>query len=265
MGQDRGVWARLWGSGWRVDAYRDAAAGRVRSLVGYLGALVAMATSLTTVQTQLALAQAVRSFNTEKLWERNLPEIEIKHGEVSSPVPQPFTLERDGFVFILDTTGTTTDLDPSVRQGLLLTKTDLFLRRRRAVRETRRYALEEFPDVVLNQTTVGQMLDVIKAWAWLAVGLFVFLWLWVAKLFQVLCWSLLGLLVNAASGRSLRYGALFNIGVLALTVPWAFDLLKDALHWTHWVLPWLSMGMYVGYLIWGIAVQPHPERVVSPA
>jgi hypothetical protein len=138
----------------------------------------------------------------------------------------------------------TTRLDEQATAGILVTEREIVVRQRRRAHETRTYALDEFPDMVLNQQTIEVWLSALVAWGWIVVAVGLTLWLWIAKLFQVLFWSLLGLAVNAISGRSLRYGAIVNIGILALTV---------------------SLAMYLSYYTWGILVQPKPtETAVSP-
>ena len=114
--------------------------------------------------------------------------------------------------------------------------------------------------MLLNQTTVERFLNVIQASAWCIVAFVMMGWFWIAKLFQVLFGSVFGLLMNACTKRSLRYGVLFNIGILALTVPFAFDMIKDAAGWHHWMLPYMSVAIYLGYVAWGILVQPKPQR-----
>jgi len=204
----------------------------------------------------------VREFKETRYWEKNFPEIRITDGKVSSPVEQPFTFEEDDFVFILDTRDATKELDLSYRNGILLTRTDLIYRSRPG--ETRHYSLEKFPNLILNQATVERFLQLIRNWTWVVTAFFLTIWFWIAKLIQVLFWSLLSLVVNAITKRSLPYRALFNIGVLALTVPFAFDLVKDTLGLRAPGLGWISLALYVGYLIWGILVQSKPVQSDLP-
>lgn len=256
------MWNRLWRSAWDGQVYQEAAAGRVGGSLGYLTLLVLLATVVTTFQVQTAFSRSVWQFKQSKQWEKNLPEIQLTQGKVSSPVQQPYRLEQEGFVFILDTTGAITDLDPKYQEGILLTKTDLTYRRQRGVQETRRISLEGLPDFTLNQSTVEQLLDRIRAWVWLVAAVVLFLWWWTVKLLKVLFWSLLGLLVSAVSKRSLSYRAIFNIGVLALTISLAFDLITGGLGLRAQGLGFISLALYVGYLIWGILVQPKPTEAI---
>lgn len=253
----------LWRSAYSADAYREIAAGGMGKAFAYLALLVAIGTLAFTAAAQIGVNRAVAEFTRSRLWEQHLPEIRVAGGKVSSPAPQPFVKEIDKFVFVLDTTGATTDLDPKYEQGVLVTESEILVRRMRGVRETRRYALDQVPDVVLNQANVEQVLGRIGQWAWLAVGIAVWVWLWIAKLVQVLFWSLLGLAFNAIGKRGLGYGALFRIGVLALTVPLVYDLLISVLGWSRGVSGLISLGLYLGYLGWGILAQPPPAESVA--
>jgi len=261
MAARMGLWARLWGSAWSADAYHDAAAGRVGRMLGYLALLITLATALITMRTHVAMVEALE---LAKPWVKaHVPEIHIAKGTASSPVAQPYVFEEKGVGFVLDTTGATTDLDPKYPRGVLLTKTELVYRR--SAIETRRYALAQLPDMVINEATIGRALDLAKSWLWLAIAVGVFLWLWMAKLLQVLCWSLLGLLVNALGKRSLRYGALWNIGILALTVPMAFDVVLVLTGARIPAQGLLSLALYLGYLVWGILSQPSSAEATASA
>lgn len=253
------TWSGLWRSAFDADVYRQASAASKRRVFGYLAVLLAIAAVVITVQAHVLFNQSARRFSDSQWWAKNLPEIRVEKGQASSPVEQPFVYEQGGFAFMLDTTGGTTELDAKYRQGVLLTKTELFLRRQRRGEETRRYSLAEMPDVTLNQTTLQGWLNLLATWGWIPVLVIMTVWLWVAKLLQVLLWSLVGLVVNAVSKRRLSYGAIFRIGVMALTVPLYVDLLKDIFGWAGWVPALLSLALYGVYVTWGVLVQPAPS------
>jgi hypothetical protein len=264
MAQRFGLWSRMWRSAWCAEAYRDAASRSVGSAFGYLAVLIAIAAAVTALVSQVRVGQAVAMFKAQRLWEAYLPEIRLTDGTVSSPVEQPFVRELDGTVLILDTTGQTTELDPQYEQGLLITEREIVLRRGRGVtQETRRYTLDRLPDLVLNQATAERFLDQVKAWTWVVVGLGMLIWLWIAKPVQVLVWSLLGVVVNAVAKRRLSYRAIFNVGVLALTVPLVFGLVRTGFGWISPWLWWLSLGLCAAYVVWGVLAQPEPAVATS--
>jgi hypothetical protein len=259
MAERLGLWSRVWGSAWNAAAYRDAAAGRVGRMIGYLAVLITIATVCLTIRAQVTLGQVLE---VAKPWVKaHIPEIQITKGTASSPVKQPYIWEEGGMGFVLDTTGATTNLAPKYERGVLLTKTELVYRQ--SPIETRRYELAQLPDMVINEATIGRVVDLAKSWLWLAIAVGLFLWLWIAKLFQVLFGSLLGLLVNALSKRALRYGALFNIGVLALTVSTAFDVVIGLTGARIPAQGLLSLALYLGYLAWGILSQPSAAEATA--
>ena len=265
MAQPFRVGSGLWRSAYSAEAYREIAAGGMGRAFGYLAVLIALATAVFTVAAQIGISRAVAEFKSSRLWEQNLPEIRLAGGKVSSPAQQPYVKEIKGTLFVLDTTGTTTDLDPKYEQGVLVTQSEVVVRRFRSIRETRRYALDQVSDMVLNQANIERILERVGQWAWLAVGIAVLIWLWIAKLIQVLFWSLLSLSVNAIAKRSLSYGTLFRIGVLALTVPLAYDVLVAVLGWTRAFSGLIALALYLGYLIWGILAQPEPAQAAPEA
>lgn len=61
--------------------------------------------------------------------EKHLPPITVRNGELSSTVEQPYTVADPQFVFILDTTGKVTRFDPQVRQGVLVMKDRVIIKR----------------------------------------------------------------------------------------------------------------------------------------
>ena len=246
------VWQRLWRSAYSAEAYRDVAGDRVPSLIGYLAVLITLVTVLSTMAAQIRISRLLDEFKPWLI--ESVPELRIQEGRVSSPVDQPYVWEMEAFGFVLDTTGATTELDPAYDEGVLLTETELIYRRSQF--ETRRYDVSEFPDVELNAQTWDQWIGAIKSWLWVPVAISTFLWLWVAKFLQVLFWSLLGLLAAAVTKRPLRYPALLNIGIYALTVPMVFELVAGGLGWLGGVAGLLSLVLYAAYLGWGIFVQP---------
>lgn len=242
----------LLGSAGSPEAYRDAASGGAGRMTGYLALLIAAATLVVTAQAQVA---AVAGLKQAGPWlKQRVPEIRIASGQASSPAAQPYVVEEESFGFVVDTTGATQDLDPKYTQGLLLTKTELIVRKSKV--ETRRYSLERMPDTVINAQAIDAIITTVKTWLWVAVAIGVFVGLWVMKLLQVVCWSVFGLLIKTITNRPLPYRALWNIGIYALTVPLAFDLVKGLFGWRMPGLGLLSLSLYAGYFVWGILVQP---------
>jgi hypothetical protein len=232
-------------------------------MLGYLALLALLAAAVTTANVSMHISRGITQFKATRWWDNNLPEIAIAGGKASSPVAQPYRKDFGDTVFILDTTGQTTGVEPGAPNTVLVTETQFLLRQSRRG-QTRVHDLNKFPDMVLNQANIEAWLDGVTRWLWAAIAVALFCWLWVMKLFQVLFWSILGLIVNAVSGRRLRYGALFNIGLLALTVPWIFDLVVLFAGTRARITNWVSFSLYIGYLVWGILAQPKATTSTSP-
>ena len=181
-----GFWERLGKSFWSRDAYQAVASSSVGSALGYLGLLSMLVAIVVAAQAQWAVGKGVGTFKQEKWWERNLPEIRIAKGKASSPAPQPFTYRyrndalKEEVVVIVDTTGQTTQLEPALAQGILLTDTKLIVRQnQRGMLQTREIPLERWPDMTINQVSLEQCFGTIATWTWLVVWLCI-VWLWSA-------------------------------------------------------------------------------------
>lgn len=261
MGMGAGILGRVWRSAYSVQAYREMAAESVGRIFGYLALLIAFATVIITISTHLTASRALEAMRP---WiKTHVPEMRISHGTLSSPVPQPYLWEQEGFGFVLDATGATVALDPKHNQGVLLTSSELIFRR--SPSETRRYAFAELPDLVVDGPRLDRWIDAIRAWLWLVVAIVTLAWLWTAKLLQVLFWSLIGLAVAALSKRRLRFSVLVNIGIYALTVSFVFDLVVGLLGWGGPALGLVSLALYGYYFGWGIFAQPVASDASPPA
>lgn len=242
------------GSLGRAEVYRQVAGARVARLLGYLTVLVTVVVAVQTVWVHVAVVRGLTEFGP---WlKERLPEIHVTNGQASSPAAQPYVWEGERFAFVLDTTGATTALEAKYAQGLLLTKTELLYRE--GPGRERRYSLAEVRSFALTAETMDRWIKLLQSWLWVVVAVVLWGWRWLTTILQVALWSLVGLLVNAISRRGLRYTALFNIGILALTAPLLFDTLAMIAGVAFPGLGLISLAIYAGYLIRGILVQPPP-------
>lgn len=255
MPQRFGVWSLLWKSPFSLEAWQDVGPGSFSRMWRYLALLISLAAIIVTIIVQVGMLRVVGNFKQQRWWERNLPDMRIANGQVTSSATQPYVREFDDFVFVLDTTGATGDLDPKYRNGILVKKQEVIIRRQRGAEEIRRFSLSEVPDFELNQASVEELLNRVLSWLWLVVLLGYMVWLWVAKPLQVLFWSLPLLIVNAVSGKRLPYKSLFNLGIYALTVPLIWDLIGMVAAPNQPWWGWVSVGIYVGYWSWGLLQQ----------
>lgn len=253
---------RFKASFWKKEAYKEVTTQRVGTMIVYLAILISVMTVLVTIRSHFAIGKLVEDFYLSDVWRTNqIPEVDIRDGHASSAVAQPYILQDEDFIFILDTTGQTQELDPDYEQGVLVTETEMIYRRSKF--EMRRYDLSEFPDFSLNRQSIEKWISDFRAWAWLIIAVSMFIFLWVAKALQLLFGALIGLLVCAITKRSLAFRSLINISILALTPPLVFDLLKDSFNLFSPWFSWLSVGIFAGYVTWGVLAQF--EVVVLPA
>lgn len=240
---------RVAGAFGRADAYRDAAGWSLGRTFGYAAILISVMTVIVTVKSHVALVQGLEQ---AKPWVRaHVPEIRIQDGKASSPVPQPYIQQGEEITFILDTTGQTTALEAP--RGLLLTATELIYKK--SAVETRRYSLAQIKALTITPPLVEAWMATAQKWLWVAVGLAAFAGLWIVSLVRVLFWSLLGLLVRAVFKRAVSYRGLFNVGVYALTGPMVLEAVPYMLAGIK-VPGLLFLAVYLGYVAWGVSVQP---------
>lgn len=187
---------------------------------------------------------------------QSIPEIKIENGTASSPVQQPFIIEKQDFVFVLDTTGKITSLD-NYKQGLLLAKNKLIMKSAKA--EGSGAEINEFDlarvakqliikagDIKKNEIAeltwsgkafsvtensikkLGAIILLIILPFSIIIGFVLFV---IAKLFHAAFFSLAGLIANRAMDAKLKYENLINICIYALTPPTLLSIAINLLFW----------------------------------
>ena len=244
---------------WSREAYRRAASASVPSMLWYLAGLITLTAIVVTFAVQPVLVQRLDQLEAWML--RYLPEFSIHHGVVTSAVPQPYVVKTKELVFTLDTTGQTTEVDPTYPYAVLLTRQQLVVRSPDGIDQR---DMSQLDGLVVDAPMIERVTEGLRSWIWVIVGLAAGIVLAAVRLGQILLGTLLMLLVSALLHRRLRYAALFNLGVYALTVPTLLDLLGvGSLGFPYaW---WLSCGVYAGYLIWAVLAQPVPAREIAPS
>ncbi|MBU4128561.1 DUF1189 domain-containing protein, partial [bacterium] len=111
---------KTWKSVTSFRFYKEIAFQKITKSIGYFFLFIFLITLVLSMKYSTALIQGMGEVSKE-LGDR-LPEIRIENGVVSTDVQEPFTIEEKDFIFIIDTTGKKTTIDPSCKQGILLTK-----------------------------------------------------------------------------------------------------------------------------------------------
>ncbi len=182
----------------------------------------------------------------------SLPEITVTHGEASSPVQQPYQVEAEGknFVFVLDTTGVIQEVPAQYPSGILVTKNHLIFKENAF--QKREYDLAQLSGVVLNKQTIQGLKRTLKILMvpLLVVGLFLYLFL--ARLIQVLFFSLISIVINLAGEIGLSYQSMFTIGIYALVPCSLLGTLVVLIGKPLLLFPAVYLSGYLTYLVIGI-------------
>ena len=183
-----------------------------------------------------------------------VPEIKIINGQTEVSVPQPYTVWKDeNFIVLIDTTGQYTSIDTAYKAGALLTRTKLIVKESEF--QSRQYELSQFPPFTVNKTTIEQWakIAVVVIWIGLPIGLFIYLI--VAKWFQIFLFSIFTMSLNNMMKTNLKYSQLLSIGIYALTAPIILDTIYAITGRPNPIFIWLYIGIYAIYLVMAIKSQ----------
>lgn len=196
--------------------YQTVARQPLAKSLRYFTLLILIASVLLSARYALVLSQVL---GEAEGWARqHLPEIRITKGKVQSPVSQPWRHAVDQlFVVILDTTGQTQEIPSEFAQGILLTQDRMILKRQPS--DIRSYDLSKIEAFRLNAEVLGEFRRKGKWFFWPLLWGGFFGYFLVGKFAQVLLFSGISLVTSRVSGRALPYGALLNIGLYAVTLP----------------------------------------------
>lgn len=163
--------------------------------------------------------------NTElPVFIEKIPNIEIKNGVASFDKPSPYIITDDETgkeIMIFDTTGKFTSLD-GLEAQLLLTQTK-FIYRKNAL-ETREYDLSSITEFQLTHEKIlswAQWGKYLSYLLYLVIIPFAFLY----RAFQVLIYSLIGLIFQAILQTHLSFQTIYRLCILAITPAFIADKL----------------------------------------
>lgn len=223
--------------------------------VKYFSLLILFVTVVLSVRFTFDVVKGLASFET---WSKtHLPDITIGKGVVSVNVPQPWKIEEEGFLAVIDTTGTIRDLDESHAQGVLLTRNQLILKR--GPYETRRYDLSRVDSFRFNADSVRRFR---KIGRWVIpplLAVILFIYFWVGKFSQIVFFSLISLLTNWFSKKNLSYGVLLTIGMYAITPPLLLLSLVTLLGVQVRFFDMMYLAAYAALLV-TVVLQVHPRK-----
>ena len=218
-----------------------------------------------TLLTLLALLPSAlnRVENLADWIDHHLPAFSIKDGHVTSAAPQPYRSDTENFAFILDTTGTTTQPDTNVLQGLLL-QSDGFVfwigntNSSTPVLRTQHSSLHGFPDGNVNGDYCRQL------FLWVGtpvVGLMLGGIALVIILGHAITFAGFAAIMERSAVRALNFRQLLNIAIYAATPATLVSAAFIALELESVNLWWLYLIVYGLYLIGGVAASREPAPV----
>ena len=238
----------LWRSVTSFRFYKEVASQKVSKSIGYFFLFIFLITLVLSMKRSTALIQGMDEVSKE-LRDR-LPEIRIEDGTVSTDAQEPFIIEEKDFIFIIDTTEKITTVDPSYKQGILLTRNKLI--HRQSEIETREYDLSKIKSFTVNREAMERWRKASSRFAFPFLVAILFPYYIVVKLIHILLFSLVALIVNAVTKANLKYENLFNISLFALTPP---VLLATIFTLVGFRIPFfglLYVAIYIFFLIRGI-------------
>ena len=234
---------KMWRSATSFRFYKEIAFQKVSKSIGYFFLFILLITLVLSMKFSNALIQGMGEVSKE-LGDR-LPEIRIEDGIVSTDAQEPFTIEEKDFIFVIDTTGRITAIDPSYKQGILLTKKKLFYKQSEI--ETREYDLSKIKSFTVNKEAMERWKKTFSRFAFPILLISLFSYFVVVKLIQIFLFSLIALIANTTTKANLKYENLFNISLFALTPPVLLATIFTLAG--LWIPPFWSIFLYVAIYI----------------
>lgn len=158
----------------------------------------------------------------------NVPKVTIKDGAISADVAQPYVRDLDGFAFIIDTTGRIKKIGNEYESGILVSKNQVSFKR--SEHRTEVYDVPAGEDeFVIDASLINFFINIGKYFIFPAVLIGVFAFYWIAIIIKIFFYSLISLILNRFFSAKLKYGALLNIGVYAVTLPFLLSIIVELL------------------------------------
>jgi hypothetical protein len=194
-----------------------------------------------------------------------VPEIILKDGQASLSVKQPFFItipDAPDPVAILDTTGKVTSLDGYPKTSLLLTKTELIMRK--SGNRIEAVPLTQKMDIVLTRDRFRGWMMALLTWLPFALYPIVFLFSLAYRFIQALIYGALGSLIANVQKINLDYGVILKLAMVSLIPAILFKTLFSVLNYPlpmQWIFG-LALGM--GYLIFAIRANRPDDTPPTP-
>jgi hypothetical protein len=236
--------------------YRDAAQNWKSYSFLYLFFVVALMSTATTLHLHATMKTAIQS--TARAFIEQVPVITLNEGNLSIDAQEPYIIidpENGRAAVIIDTTGQFTSLDDS-EAVVLLTQNRMFVKK--SHHETRILDLSGIEDFQLDQGTLIQWLDIFQSWFAVVLFPFVLVGSFFYKVFQVLVYALIGLIICKLIQIDLPFHALLSTAVIALTPALVISLILSILNLTPPMWKFLTFLLTLGFLVFGLRANRSP-------
>lgn len=233
------------------DVYRDAAFNWKGVGLGYLFLLLVACLVPQLIDMQAKFSAFMKNETPNIIGQ--IPEVIITEGIASTQTNQPYIikdLKTGKPFFVIDTTGTITNLDKTDGAIGLLTKNEIIVKKSNV--ETRTFNFKDIKHYALNQTEVSKWIDALIKYAMLVLSPFILIGLFVSKIIQVLIYGLVGMLFAAICKTKLSYDALLRLSVVAISPGMVLNALLQLTHTPVDQAGLLLFAMTMIYLFIGV-------------
>jgi len=183
-----------------------------------------------------------------------VPDFSLSNGILTFDGPMPYTIEEDGFLMVIDTTGQTTlDDFEGIMNGILITETEISVINMGKI-ETTPFSL--MAPLEISRDQIIKFLPAIKAIVVAGLAIW-FIFAFAGKLFGILMLTLIAVIATSIFRQRLTFGNQWNVAIYASTLPMliklANTLLGNPLSGFMFIIYW---GVAITYVFLGIYYMP---------
>jgi putative sterol carrier protein len=193
--------------------------------------------------------------------EDEIPEFEVKDGELFSDQNTPITIKKDGFTILFDSTGTVekTDLENTDNAIALLKNHFLLI----AAGDIQEFPYTMFANMTISKADLESFVDTVDSLVFIIISIFslvTYIFTSGIKFIEVSVLAALGLLVKNMVGRNLAYRQLWRMAAYSVTLPTLFFTIMGLLKTN--VPSGFLLNWFVGLTILYLAVKevPAPKK-----
>jgi hypothetical protein len=249
------------------EVYRDAAFNWKGVGLGYLFLLLVTCLVPQLIDMQSKFAAFMKNETPNIIGQ--IPEVIFTEGVASTQTSQPYIikdLKTGKPFFVIDTTGTITNLDKTDGALGLLTKNEIIVKKSNV--ETRTFNFKDIKHYALNQTEISKWVDTLIKYAMLALSPFILIGSFVSKIIQVLIYGLVGMLFASICKTKLSYDALLRLSVVAISPGMVLNAFLQLTHTPVDQAGLLLFAMTMVYLFIGVqacttTTTPTPDNILN--